>query len=188
MSASNEGPGAATTPGSDPAGATPPPAPNAATTPPAPDAPLGEPGLRALQAERDAHAEANRKVADLQRQLDEINAAKLSDLERAQQAAQAAAEAQQAAQNTASAKAAEAARWRFAATNGVPAAWVERLRGDTDEELAADWESLKPTLVPAVDPNAPRVPAPLPQAGPQSGTPQSEDDLFYEQIYGSPRK
>ncbi|MBX4168052.1 hypothetical protein K3M35_05145 [Rhodococcus sp. DMU2021] len=187
MSASNEGLGAVPNPGSDPAGATPP-APNAATTPPAPEAPLGEPGLRALQAERDARAEADRQVADLQRQLDEINAAQLSDLERAQQAAQAAQEAQQAAQAAAEQRAAEAARWRFAATNGVPAAWVERLRGSTDEELAADWETLRPTLVPAVDPNAPRVPAPLPNAGPQGGVPQTEEDLLYEQIYGSPRK
>ncbi|MGF7124040.1 hypothetical protein [Rhodococcus sp. BE178] len=155
--------------------------------PKAPDSPLGEPGLRALQAEREARAESDRKAAELQQQIDEINAAKLTELERAQQEAQAAAEARQVAQSDASEKAAEAARLRFALANGVPAAWVDRLNGDTAEELAADWESLKPTLVPSVDPNAPRVPAPLPHAGPQGGPPQTEDDLLYEQIYG-PRK
>lgn len=180
MNAGTEGAGVASD-STNPGGATPPTQPS---TQPA-DSPLGEPGLRALQAEREARAEADRKAAELQRQLDEINAEKLTELEKAQQAAAA---AQQTAQEIASSKdtvAAENQRLRFAINNGVPAAWIDRLHGSTDEELAADWESLKPTLVPPVDPNAPRVPAPLPHAGPQGGPPQTEDDLLYEQIYGS---
>ncbi|NKR90558.1 hypothetical protein GS483_00240 [Rhodococcus hoagii] len=166
--------------GTNPGGATPP----ASTGQPS-ESPLGEAGLRALQAEREARAEAERKAADLKRQLDEINAEKLTELEKAQQAAAA---AQQSAQEIASSKDtvdAENLRLRFAINNGVPAAWINRLHGATDEELAADWESLKPTLAPPSDPSAPRVPAPLPHAGPQGGPPQTEDDLLYEQIYGS---
>ncbi|NKV81983.1 hypothetical protein GS930_03320 [Rhodococcus hoagii] len=141
--------------------------------------------MRALQAEREARAEAERKAAELKRQLDEINAAKLTELEKAQQAAAAAQQKEQEIASSKESTDAENLRLRFAITNGVPAAWIDRLHGATVDELAADWESLKPTLVPPVDPSAPRVPAPLPHAGPQGGPPQTEDDLLYEQIYGS---
>lgn len=187
MTARTEGTGAAPEGGTDPGSATPP-TPPQPTADPKTDAPLGEPGLRALQAERDARAEADRRVADLQRQLDEINAEKLTDLEKAQQAAAAAQQNLQAATTDKENTAAENLRLRFALQNGVPAAWVDRLHGNTVDELAADWATIQPTLAPVVDPNAPRVPAPLPHAGPQGGPPPSEEDLLYEQIYGSTRK
>lgn len=177
MNAGTEGVGAD---GTNPGGATPP----ATVSQPA-ESPLGEAGLRALQAEREARAEAERKAAELKRQLDEINAAKLTELEKAQQAAAAAQQKEQEIASSKESTDAENLRLRFAITNGVPAAWIDRLHGATVDELAADWESLKPTLVPPVDPSAPRVPAPLPHAGPQGGPPQTEDDLLYEQIYGS---
>lgn len=51
------------------------------------DKPLGEGGERALKAEREARAAAEKSAATLQKQLDEIAAANLSDLERAQKEA-----------------------------------------------------------------------------------------------------
>lgn len=51
------------------------------------DKPLGENGEKALKAERDARAAAEKSAAALQKQLDEIAAANLSDLERAQKEA-----------------------------------------------------------------------------------------------------
>ena len=188
MNARNEGDGVNPNPAAEQGGATPPATPQQPTNTQAPDSPLGEPGLRALQAEREARAETERRLAEAQRKLDEAAAEKLSELEKAQQSAAA---AQQAMQEAASAKEltyAENLRLRFALENGVPGAWVDRLRGNTVDELAADWQTIQPTLAPAVDPNAPRVPAPLPHAGPQGGPPQTEEDLLYEQIYGSPRK
>lgn len=146
---------------------------------------LGDPGKRALDAER---ARADQAEKDLKALRDKAAAdakaaedAKLSELERAQRIA-----------SEAIASKAEDARQierlNFAYNNGVPKEWVNRLQGSTPEELAADWAILQPTLaapVAAVDPNAPRVPAPVPSPGPQPSATKSEDELLLEQIYGS---
>lgn len=76
------------------------------------DKPLGENGEKALKAEREARATAEKTAAALQKQLDEINAANLTDLERAQKAA---AEAQE----TAAKATSEALRLRIAAKHGI---------------------------------------------------------------------
>ncbi len=99
------------------------PNPETATTPPAgqqqgdpaatlTDAPLGANGEKALKAEREARAAADKKAADLQKQLDEIATANLSDLEKAQKAA---ADAQAAADKATT----EALRLRVAAKHGI---------------------------------------------------------------------
>lgn len=76
------------------------------------DKPLGENGEKALKAERDRASKAEKAAAELQKQLDAINAASLSDLEKAQkQAADAQAIADQAT--------AEALRYRIAAEKGI---------------------------------------------------------------------
>lgn len=146
---------------------------------------LGDPGKRALDAER---ARADQAEKDLKALRDKAAAdakaaedAKLSELERAQKVANEATAA-------AEAQAKENLRLNFAYNNGVPKEWVNRLQGSTPEELAADWAILQPTLaapVAAVDPNAPRVPAPVPSPGPQPSATKSEDELLLEQIYGS---
>jgi hypothetical protein len=51
------------------------------------DKPLGENGEKALKAEREARARPEKNAAALQKQLDDIAAANLSDLEKAQKAA-----------------------------------------------------------------------------------------------------
>jgi len=79
---------------------------------PAVDKPLGENGEKALKAEREARANAEKSAAALQKQLDEINAANLSDLERAQKAAEDA-------QTAAATATAEALRLRVAAKHGI---------------------------------------------------------------------
>jgi hypothetical protein len=76
------------------------------------DKPLGENGEKALKAEREARAAAERSAAALQKQLDDIAAANLSDLEKAQKTATDA--------QAAAAKAtAEALRLRVAAKHGI---------------------------------------------------------------------
>lgn len=55
--------------------------------PAATDKPLGEAGERALKAEREARAAAEKSAADLKRQLDAVNAANMTDLEKAQKEA-----------------------------------------------------------------------------------------------------
>ena len=84
-------------------------------TPPAPaveDKPLGENGEKALKAEREARAAAEKSAAALQKQLDDIAAANLSDLEKAQKAAKDAEE-------VAAKATVEALRLRVAAKHGI---------------------------------------------------------------------
>jgi hypothetical protein len=100
-------------PTTDPAKpAAPAPAAPAAPTLPEGDKPLGENGEKALKAERDARATAEKNAAALQKQLDDIAAANLSDLEKAQKAASDA-------QETAAKATAEALRLRVAAKHGI---------------------------------------------------------------------
>lgn len=109
--------------------ATPPKA--AATEPVTPgepaDKPLGENGEKALKAERERATAAEKTAAALQKQIDEINAASLSDLERAQkEAADASALATKAQ--------ADALRYRVAAKNSISDEDAELFLTGTDEE------------------------------------------------------
>lgn len=72
-----------------------PPAPAAEATPapsaeaaPADDTALGEAGQKALKAERDARSQAEKSAKALQAQLDALQTAQMSDLEKANKAAQ----------------------------------------------------------------------------------------------------
>ncbi|OZE77217.1 hypothetical protein CH305_18445 [Rhodococcus sp. 15-649-2-2] len=161
------------------------PAPTPGATPEYPEG-LGDPGKKALDAEREARATAEKALKEFQDKAaadaKKIADEKLSELERAQNLASEKATA-------AMEKEAENLRLRFAITNSVPAVWIDRLKGATPEELAADWATIQPTLAPAVppvppvDPNAPRVPAPVPSQGPQPGRPMTPEELLYEQFH-----
>lgn len=124
---------------------------------PAPaDKPLGENGEKALKAEREARAAAEKSAAALQRQLDEINAANLSDLERAQKAAKDA-------QDAAAKATAEALRFRVAAKHGI---------SDEDADLfltGSDTETLERQAARLVE-RTPITPRPDPSQG-GNGTP-----------------
>lgn len=91
------------------------------------DAPLGEAGKKALQAERERAKAAEQSAAALQKQLDEINAANMSDLERAQKAA---ADAQTEAEKAR----AEALRFRVAAKHGITDEDADLFLTGTDAE------------------------------------------------------
>lgn len=94
------------------------------------DAPLGEGSKRALDAERQARRAAEAANRDLQARIDEIERAKLSDLERAQKEAQEARE-------VAAKAAADAARWRIAASHGINDADAETFLTGSDEVTLA---------------------------------------------------
>jgi hypothetical protein len=76
------------------------------------DESLGEGGKKALKAEREARTAAERQAADFKKRLDELEAANLSDLEKAQKQAK---DAQEAAAKAS----ADAARFRIAAKYGL---------------------------------------------------------------------
>ena len=146
------------------------------TDPGATPEPLGDGGKKALDSERRARSAAEKELNAMKAKLQEIEDAKLSDLEKAKKEADDF-------RATVAATAAENLRLKFAMSNAVPAAWIDRLRGSSEEELAADWAILQPTITPEAPSS--RVPAPVPHQGPQPGSPQSEDDLLYARIYGS---
>lgn len=116
---------------------------------------LGDAGKRALAAERKRADDAEKAQKALQAQIDQIEAAKLSDLEKAQKTA---------ADATATATKAqvEAARLRVAMAKGIPVALVDRLRGGTEEEIAADADELLKVVTPPTQGDPARDPAPRP--------------------------
>ena len=87
---------------------------------------LGEGGQKALKAERDARKAAERAAADLQSQLEQIQQAQMSDLEKAQAQARSYEEAATKAQ-------AEALRWRIAAKHGISDEDAETFLTGADE-------------------------------------------------------
>lgn len=100
---------------------------NTGAKPPQEGGALNEGGIKALHAERDARKQAERTAADLQKQIDALNAEKLTDLEKAQQAAKAAEDERDAAR-------VEALRFKVAAANGITAEDAELLLTATTEE------------------------------------------------------
>ena len=98
MSDTTQAEGATSTDGTEPAAAD--------------DKPLGSNGEKALKAEREARAAADKKAADLQKQLDAISQANETALEKAQREAQ---EAREEAQRATL----DALRFRIAAEKGI---------------------------------------------------------------------
>jgi len=97
---------------------------------------LGDGGKKAIQAEREARKAAEDAAKSLQTQLDEIKAAQMSDLEKAQ--------AQAKSYEDAAAKAtAEALRWRIAAKHGISDEDAETfLTGNDEASLTRQAERL----------------------------------------------
>lgn len=97
---------------------------------PAGDADLGDAGKKAIAAERDARKAAEKQAAEFKAQLDKIEQANLSDLEKAQQRAEAAEKALQA-------KEAETLRLTIAAKYGLTGDAADLLFGNDEDELEA---------------------------------------------------
>jgi len=107
---------------------------------------LGDAGKKALDAERRAKAAAekqakaeSKRAEDLAKKLQQYEDAQKSEAdkltERATAAEKQAAEAQQ-----------ELLRYRVARDKKIPALWVDRLRGGTQEELESDADQLLEAL------------------------------------------
>ena len=126
---------------------------------------LGDGGLKALQAEREARKVAEKTNAELVAKLKEFEDSKLSELEKAQ--------------NAAAESAAELAKLRkdnirntVALSKGVPADLVEFLTGDTEEDVAAKADLLLARL------NAPGAPKPDPSQGSKGDPALGSDPLL----------
>ena len=132
---------------------------------------LGDAGQKAIKAERDARKAAERSNAELAARLKEFEDAKLTELERANNAAaEAAAELAR--------LRAENVRATVALSKGVPADLIEFLTGETEEEVAAKADLLLSRL------NAPGTPKPDPSQGakgkPLSGSAGEQFAAFFE--------
>lgn len=142
--------------------------------PPADPAPT-EPTAAELKAELDrirpALTKANKEAEAARLKLKALDDAKLSEIEKAQR------DAAEAAQELAKLRSASL-RQAVALEAGLPAKWVGRLHGETEEELRAD------ALEILADLNKTRKPAPDPSQGPRTNA-LSEEDKLYESIFGS---
>lgn len=162
------------------------PAPDPAPVAPAPqgdpapqDPPLGPNGEKALKAEREARAAAERSAAALQAELDKIAEANLSELEKAQKTAK---DAQEAAAKATT----EALRYRLAAAHGIdtnPGPEGEPSDADTfltgaDEASMTLQAQRYAARLAGANPPPPRTPAPDPSQGPRPSSATSEDAEF----------
>lgn len=128
-----------------------PPTPPTPPAPPATDEKLGEAGIKALTAEREARKQAEDQLKALKQQIEDAD----------KTAEQKAAEALAAAQKAATESAARALRYEVAAAKGLDLKLAPRLTGSTQEELEADADTLKELLAAA----NPKAPKPDPSAG-----------------------
>ncbi len=135
----------------------------AASTDPAPTPKpddLGDPGKKALAAERSARRAAEKAAADALAKVKEFEDRDKTELEKlTDQISKAKAEADQAR--------AEALRLKVAAESGLPADLHEFLVGNDEEELRAKAQKLMAATAAATDP---RRPAPDPTQGAKPGT------------------
>ena len=126
---------------------------------------LGDGGIKALQAERDARKAAEKTSAELAAKLKEFEDSKLSELELAKRAAD------ESAAELAMLRKANV-RNTVALAKGVPADLVEFLTGDTEEDVAAKADILLARL------NAPTSPKPDPSQGSKGDPALGSDPLL----------
>jgi hypothetical protein len=137
--------------------------------------PPAEPTAAELKAELDrirpALSKANKEAEAARLKLKAVDDANLSEIEKAKR------DAEEATQELTKLRTASL-RQSVALEAGLPAKWVARLHGDTEEELRAD------ALEILADLNKPRKPAPDASQGPRANA-LSDDEQLYESIYGS---
>jgi len=135
------------------------------------DAALGDAGKKAIDAMKRERNAARRERDALAARLAEIEQSSLTDLEKAQKAAQEA-------QERLAEYEARATRQQIALEKGLPVDLVDRLRGDTKDELAEDADRLLALI------GTPRKPAPDPTQGGRGAAPSRSGDVFAEFFEG----
>ncbi len=129
-----------------------------------------QPDPAELDRLRAALAKANKEAEKNRLRLKEVDDAKLSEIEKAQR------DAADAAQELATLRR-DSLRQKVALDAGLPAKWVGRLIGDSEDELAADAAAILADL------NKTRKPAPDASQGARTSA-LSADDQLYESIFG----
>lgn len=135
---------------------------------------LGDGGKKALEAERAARREAEKRAKDLAAQVEKFEDSQRTEEERRQhelETARAEVEAERKAREVLERKLLVS---EIAAERGIPAQMAERLQGDTAEEIAADADEMKKLLAP----EGPRAPRPVPEAGRVSEAARDNGQIF----------
>lgn len=107
------------------------------------DEPLGEPGLKALKAERKRAAEEKRRADILESKLQEIADAEKTELQKAQERI---AELEKTNQAYEAAKARSELRATVLATKNVPSEWADFVTGDSEDEMNASADKILANL------------------------------------------
>lgn len=145
------------------------------------DEALGDAGKRALIAERAARKEAEKRLSELDKRIEEFEDGQRTEEEKRLRAL----EKQQKRNSELDAENAKLKRELLirdvVAEVGLPNELTGRLRGDDYETLLADAKELKELVAPDKD-TSPRRPAPVPQAGNVSDVKISNGELFAQTI------
>ncbi|MFI6491221.1 hypothetical protein [Streptomyces sp. NPDC050564] len=107
---------------------------------------LGEAGQKALAAERKARTTAERTAKTNQKQIEDLSRQLQEFHDRDKTEAQKLAEAKTAAEQRATSAEQQLLRFKVAAAKNLPANLATRLQGATEEEMAADADSLLEVL------------------------------------------
>jgi len=147
---------------------------------PAADEPLGEPGKKALDAEREARKAAEKQAAEFKAQIDAINQANETAIEKAQREAKEA-------QELASKATADALRFRVAAKHGISDEDADLFLTGTDTETLERQAARLVERTPDTTTPAPRPD--LSQGGkdgePSGGGPAADFGRFIQGQLGS---
>ncbi|PMC76401.1 DUF4355 domain-containing protein [Brachybacterium sp. UMB0905] len=103
-------------------------------TPASDDEPLGEPGLKALRAERQRAAQMKKRAEDAEARLKDIEDAEKTELQRAQERI---AELEQTTKAYEAEKTRAQLRASVLASKNVPSEWADFVTGDTEDEMNA---------------------------------------------------
>lgn len=146
---------------------------------------LGEAGKRALDAERRARKDADRKLAEYEKRLAEANKriegfedANRDELEKREHKLKKAHEDLEKAQNELRSLNRKVLTTQIAADYGLPADMAVRLQGDTEEELREDAEKLQALIAP----KSPRTPWPVTQEGADTGRNRTAQQAFADAL------
>lgn len=135
---------------------------------------LGEPGKKALEEERAARKEAEKRLKELAAKVEQFEDSKRTDEERREHELEKLRKQAEEERTTREALERRLLVNEVATKFGLPADLAERLRGEDREALEADAQVLKALVVP----DGPRKPAPVPEAGSDNGPKLSTADQF----------
>lgn len=129
-----------------------------------PDEALGEAGIKALHAERDARKAAEDRLKELDVRIREFEDRDKTEQQKLEERAQTLADELESARASIAAAEFNNHRLQVAQTKGIPAELVGRLQGDTREELEADADALLAVIGKRDEDNS-RKPKPVPVLG-----------------------